>query len=218
MYSGINSEGINREVVATLECTSLNKRNQNMSLAIPRTAILHIMKALAANLNLIVRRFSTKDEVEADFGKIKGICQLSTHGQFRFASLEEAGSCHTELFNSFMHCNGCESLLGKDFNLCIQCHQEGTFERFHQMHPPTDDDDDTSTMNHTGKMASSCSCQKNSTCLKCNGCKSTALVIVICNSLTSGGFTQTTDSREILRVPPGRQGGEIEYLKKLKSG
>jgi hypothetical protein len=83
---------------------------------------------------------------------------------------------------------------------------------------PTDDDDDTSTMNHTGKMASPCSCQKNSTCLKCNGCKSTALVIVICNSLTSGGFTQTTDSREILRVPPGRQGGEIEYLKKLKSG
>jgi hypothetical protein len=35
------------------------------------------MKALAANLNLIVRRFSTKDEVEADFEKIKGICQLS---------------------------------------------------------------------------------------------------------------------------------------------
>jgi hypothetical protein len=90
MYTGIDSEGINREVVATLECTSLNKYNK-MSLAIPKTAILHIMKALAANLNLIVRRFSTKDEVEADFGKIKGICQLSTHGQFRFASLEEAG-------------------------------------------------------------------------------------------------------------------------------
>jgi hypothetical protein len=79
MYTGINSEGINREVVATLECTSLNKRNQNMSLAIPKTAILHIAKALAANLNLIVRRFSTKDEVEADFEKIKGILPALRH-------------------------------------------------------------------------------------------------------------------------------------------
>jgi hypothetical protein len=196
MYTGINSEGINREVVSTLECTSLNKHNKKMSLAIPKTAILHIAKALKANLNPILKRLST--EAEADAEKIKGILPALRHmvdfdsqvlkkqkgvtssiipissEDLESTELDPFGSyfcklCHTELFNSFMHCNGCESLLGRDFNLCIQCHQEGTFERFHQMHPNADDDE-MSTMNHTGKMASSCSCQNNSTCLKCDGC------------------------------------------------
>ena len=31
----------------------------------------------------------------------------------------------TELFNAYMHCYGCEVLLGKDLNLCLGCHASG---------------------------------------------------------------------------------------------
>jgi hypothetical protein len=242
MYTGINSEGINREIVATLECTSLNKYNKKMSLAIPKTAILHIAKALEANL--ILRGFSTEAEVEADVEKIKGILPALRHivdldsqvlkkqkgvissiipissEDLESTELDPYGSyfcklCHTELFNSFMHCNGCESLLGKDFNLCTQCHQEGTFERFHQMHPDAEDDH-VSTMNHTGKMASSCSCQKTSTCLKCEEC-------VGCNCKCHTQFTHkwrfyaNDKLREMLRVlEEAVKGGEIEYSEETK--
>jgi hypothetical protein len=241
MYTGINSEGINREVVATLECTSLNKHNKKMSLAIPKTAILHIAKALEANL--ILRSFSTEDEAEAaaeaDVEKIKGILPALRHmvdldsqvlkkqegvissiipissEDLESTELDPYGAyfcklCHTELFNSFMHCNGCESLLGRDFNLCTQCHQEGAFERFHQMHPSAEDDS-VSTLNHTGKMASSCSCQKNSTCLKCDGC-------VGCSCECHTQFTYkwrfyaNDKLREMLRVlEEAVKDSEIEY-------
>jgi hypothetical protein len=241
MYTGINSEGINREVVATLECTSLNKHNKKMSLAIPKTAILHIAKALEANL--ILRSFSTKAEAaaaaEADVEKIKGILPALRHmvaldsqvlkkregvissiipissEDLESTELDPYGAyfcklCHTELFNSFMHCNGCESLLGRDFNLCTQCHQEGTFERFHQMHPSAADDN-VSTLNHTGKMARACSCQKHSTCLKCNGC-------VGCSCKCHTEFTYkwrfyaNDKLREMLRVlEEAVKGSEIEY-------
>jgi hypothetical protein len=194
MYTGINSEGINREVVATLECTSLNKHNKKMSLAIPKTAILHIAKTLESNLSLS----RSSAAAEADMERTKGILPALRHmvdldsqvlkkkkgviqsiipissEDLESTELDPYGSyfcklCHNELFNSFMHCNGCESLLARDFNVCIQCHQEGTFERFHQMNPSAENDN-VSTMNHTGKMASTCSCKIKSNCSKCNKC------------------------------------------------
>jgi hypothetical protein len=231
MYTGINSEGINREVVATLECASLNKHNKKMSLAIPKTAILHIAKTLESNL--LPGRSSADEE------KIRGILPALRHmvdldsqvlpaqkGVIRSTipiaseDLESteldpyAGSyfcklCYNELFNSFMHCNGCESLLGKDFDLCIQCHQEGTFERFHRMNPSTEDDN-VSTMNHTGEMACTCSCKRKSNCSKCKKCPH------CCKCHTE--FTHkwrfyTGDGlREILRVlEEAVEGSELQY-------
>jgi hypothetical protein len=191
MYTGIDSEGINREVVATLECSSLIKHNKKTSLAIPKTAILHIAKALAANLNPIVQRPSA--EVEGDLEKMKGILPAFRHivdldSQFlekkegvtpsiipiSSGDIESTGSldpfevhicklCDTELCNSFMHCNGCESLLGADFNLCIQCHRDKSFQEFHQMHP---EDPNVKVAgpdcmkNHTGNVVRSCHCRK----------------------------------------------------------
>lgn len=42
MYRGVTSEGINREIVSTLDCAELLRHHRTQSLAIPETAILHM--------------------------------------------------------------------------------------------------------------------------------------------------------------------------------
>jgi predicted amidophosphoribosyltransferase len=45
-------------------------------------------------------------------------------------------SCHQELGNAYMHCNGCEDLLQKDYNICITCHSDDEkLMTDYQMHP-----------------------------------------------------------------------------------
>jgi len=44
--------------------------------------------------------------------------------------------CHKELGNAYMHCDGCEFLLQKDFNICTACHSiKERREKNIQMHP-----------------------------------------------------------------------------------
>jgi hypothetical protein len=42
--------------------------------------------------------------------------------------------CHKELSNLYLRCDGCEHLVGKDFNICSQCHSEGRYKVCVQMH------------------------------------------------------------------------------------
>jgi hypothetical protein len=35
--------------------------------------------------------------------------------------------CLQELANIYLHCNGCENLLQKDFNICPECHEDGKY-------------------------------------------------------------------------------------------
>jgi hypothetical protein len=246
MYTGIDSEGINREIVATLECTSLNKHNKKTSLAIPKTAILHIAKTLAANLNPILKRLST--EVEADLEKMKGILPAFRHivdldSQFsekkegvtpsiipissedmESASLDPFAVhfcklCDTELFNSFMHCNGCESLLGADFNFCIQCHRDKSFEKFHQIHPEVEVAVADCTKNHTGNVVSSCRCKKKDrkqlpvACVMRNGLECTHLSCQCHTSFTHKSRFYTNDAlKQLLKVlEEAVKGSKIVY-------
>jgi hypothetical protein len=57
--------------------------------------------------------------------------------------------CSKELSNVYYHCDGCETLLSKDFNICRDCHGEKNFLVKIQMHPLNDKRH--STINHTGK-------------------------------------------------------------------
>jgi hypothetical protein len=43
--------------------------------------------------------------------------------------------CDQELSNTYFHCDGCEQILSKDFNICSQCWNEGAFLRNVRMHP-----------------------------------------------------------------------------------
>ena len=57
--------------------------------------------------------------------------------------------CSKELSNVYYHCDGCETLLSKDFNICRECHAEKKFMQKIRMHPLNEKNH--STINHTGK-------------------------------------------------------------------
>lgn len=81
--------------------------------------------------------------------------------------------CMEELSNIYMHCDGCEKLLNKDFNICSNCHKEGKYKvSFYQMHPFSTKR--FSVLNHTGNMklerAARCPCKNGKPCNNCNFC------------------------------------------------
>jgi hypothetical protein len=83
--------------------------------------------------------------------------------------------CSDELSNLYLHCEGCERLLNKDFNICASCHADEKYKRQIRMHPFQQKM--KSTLNHTGNMRfqrySRCPCHNGpqcDTCAFCIGC------------------------------------------------
>mmetsp|Transcript_36274 Transcript_36274/g.87847 ORF Transcript_36274/g.87847 Transcript_36274/m.87847 type:complete len:288 (+) Transcript_36274:121-984(+) len=80
--------------------------------------------------------------------------------------------CSRELSNVYYHCDGCEKLLSKDFNICLECHGDKKFVCSVQMHPTNPKKH--ATMNHTGAMkanrTSRCPCKNGPVCAHCNFC------------------------------------------------
>jgi hypothetical protein len=56
--------------------------------------------------------------------------------------------CFKELANLYYHCDGCEQLLRKDFNICLSCHSEKRYKARTTMH--TEVDQLVSTVHHMG--------------------------------------------------------------------
>jgi len=78
-----------------------------------------------------------------------------SHNDAEVASIDPYGHdgyscriCGQELSNVYFHCNGCETILAKDYNICGHCFGEGKFLRFDQMHKL--DGKRCSDQNHTG--------------------------------------------------------------------
>lgn len=46
--------------------------------------------------------------------------------------------CHVELSNVYMHCTGCDELLDRDFNICVDCHASNQANVFINMNPMKD--------------------------------------------------------------------------------
>lgn len=57
--------------------------------------------------------------------------------------------CSRELSNVYYHCDGCEKLLSKDFNICLECHKDQKFMCTVIMHPTNPKRH--ASLNHTGK-------------------------------------------------------------------
>ena len=80
--------------------------------------------------------------------------------------------CSEELSNVYMHCDGCEKLLNKDFNICSNCHQEGRYKVKVLMHPFNEKPH--SILNHTGNPQhlnqSRCPCKNGKACQFCSYC------------------------------------------------
>lgn len=73
------------------------------------------------------------------------LCPLDPYGNTDF----DCKICRMELSNVYYHCDGCELLLNKDFNICRDCHAQKKFMINHQMHPSNPKK--KATLNHTGK-------------------------------------------------------------------
>ena len=86
--------------------------------------------------------------------------------------------CGEELSNCYMHCDGCEELLNKDYNVCVSCHSEEKYKCFSYMHPFNKRRN--TSINHVGNMkydrkGSKCECKngpicKSKSCGYCAGC------------------------------------------------
>ncbi len=80
--------------------------------------------------------------------------------------------CRKELSNVYYHCDGCEKLLHKDFNLCVSCHTSKYYARFVQVHPHNTKRH--ATINHCGDMrfdrCSRCPCKNGPACKDCSFC------------------------------------------------
>jgi len=84
--------------------------------------------------------------------------------------------CSRELSNLYMHCDGCEELLKKDFNICTECHSKERYDIHYSMCP--NNKCPNSFVQHSGYMPvpsnlSKCVCQDNmlcSVCQQCTGC------------------------------------------------
>ncbi len=80
--------------------------------------------------------------------------------------------CFCELSNLYMHCDGCEKLLGKDFNICTECFRNENHLVNIQMHPQKNKRH--ATLNHTGGFTRNrerrCPCKNGPICEKCGYC------------------------------------------------
>jgi hypothetical protein len=77
--------------------------------------------------------------------------------------------CNQELSNSYFHCNGCEVILNRDFNICSQCYGEGLYLKKIQIHPTSNKW--YSDVNHMGEttrssLSRSCPCHAG----RCRAC------------------------------------------------
>ena len=80
--------------------------------------------------------------------------------------------CLQELANTYMHCDGCEELLKKDFNVCIECYFDSKHCKFFDMNKDKSMD---SALNHTGafsrKKRINCNCEGRVACVNCENCR-----------------------------------------------
>ena len=80
--------------------------------------------------------------------------------------------CFCELSNVYMHCDGCEKLLNKDFNICTECFQNGKHLQNIQMHPQKNNRH--AILNHTGGFKhdrqARCPCKRGPQCSTCCYC------------------------------------------------
>lgn len=77
--------------------------------------------------------------------------------------------CDKELSNVYLHCNGCERLLDKDFNICVVCYQGRAYAKNLRM---CQCEGIHSVLHHIGDIGMVCKCFAPRMCPECNFCDS----------------------------------------------
>jgi hypothetical protein len=193
-FMGHTAEGINREMTYALESAFRNRNfvPPKQSLGIPKLCLLKLCAQSESHLSA-----GKPEDPEFHRNLLRGllptlefiirheICMVAGAGPQKLPNTSENPSvfpidpydvagyqcslCYHELANTYMHCWGCEQLLQKDFNVCIQCYGLRKHRCFHVMNINVDAQN--SAFNHTGAFFASTahksSCDEGNMCLKC---------------------------------------------------
>ena len=117
-------------------------------------SLRHILKEQAGAMKLATQSHSRSTERAERVSIAK---RPNTHEDSMIFPVDPYGNsdfmcklCSKELSNVYFHCDGCEQLLSKDFNICQQCHSDKKFMITMQMHPTKNKRH--SLLNHTGTL------------------------------------------------------------------
>jgi hypothetical protein len=213
-FMGCDADGINREVLYSLECASINQRHNRQSLAVSESALLqwvlkltskksssftsligynstnvpsapdfdsknvvHLAGLYAAAEDLLFRQLQIFSYVHQDISnthKIAVVTKSDEH-DLRIDPYENdffCKLCHQELANAYFHCDGCDKLLDKDYNICGKCFSACSYQNLCKMHP-NKKLLIHSTIHHTGHFtgdSTDCHGQACTSCKLCVGC------------------------------------------------
>ena len=142
-----------------------------------------IAAGVLPSIRYLVSRESAKRE---GFGELEGIPGLTTGVALQLTDVPDSfhdsqihpidpfgndyfcKTCSHELSNVYFHCDGCEAMLGQDFNICSDCYHEGRFLETHRMR---EFGEMTSNNHHLGAttkslISRSCNCRQG-VCKRC---------------------------------------------------
>ena len=116
--------------------------------------------------------------------------------------------CHKELSNMYLHCCGCDKLLGRDYNLCMDCHINKEYMNLHEMHHLESSATILNAkMNHTGYMPNNVrkdgrrktkiKCRCNDSVVNCDYCRLCTGCSCICHTKFILRFRYMTIEDEI---------------------
>jgi hypothetical protein len=174
-YLGVTPKGIHEEMAYSLECARQNaeRKDPRPSLGIPKLCsffnaisahgdtstsdeskehaktVLQGLRPLLANMIELERKSVASQLLTA----ILTDPDSSQHPQSEFYPFASNGFsckvCFRELVLTYFRCDGCEKILGQNFDVCAYCYGNNKHLRFHQMHHAYDNRD--SGLNHTAK-------------------------------------------------------------------
>ena len=121
--------------------SDVNLHQETQSLKILRGILLGVKRVLAEQIQCFNHRHEEREEL----GEYEKLIIRNTPDALddpQHVTVDPFGNdffcmlCHKELGNTYLHCEGCEKLLSKDFNICISCHNIKAQRHQHvQMHP-----------------------------------------------------------------------------------
>lgn len=166
MFMGCTQEGMKNEVQVVLDCEKLAFQNSVRSLATPDFCLVEMAKEELARLESlpVEERYTSKSfenlmgigpfvlsTLRSQIKRIRDVRDIRRSGvqifdipdaQKKDSSIDAYGNdyfckiCQRELSNIYFHCEGCENLLAKDFNVCPDCYDNRSKIDVHfQMHP-----------------------------------------------------------------------------------
>jgi hypothetical protein len=120
--------------------------------------------------------------------------------------------CSHELANTYFHCDGCESLLAKDFNVCTECFNDGSFYVNVEMHQ-WNKTAMASHFHHLGKPPLK-RCSNSLDCMTCSNCRKCLYCNCVCHTKFQKRRRFYTEDRQqaiLERCSQLTQGHDIKY-------